>query len=48
MPGDEVFSTKSIFTENGDYYIDKPNLNLFLVIGKLNSTYFLEGYYKVS
>ena len=49
MPGDEVFSTKSIFTENGDYYIDKPNLNLFFrFIGKLNSTYFfLEGYYKI-
>ena len=30
MPGDEVFSTKSKFYDNGTYDIHEPNLNIFL------------------
>lgn len=41
MPGDQGFSTKSIFNLDGTYYIDQPKLNFFWnFIGKLNLTYF--------
>ena len=40
MPGDQGFSTKSEFRENGDYIIDNPKINFFYnFLGKLNFTY---------
>ena len=47
MPGDQGFSTKSEFRENGEYIIDIPKINSFYnFVGKLNITYFsIDIYY---
>lgn len=47
MPGDEGFSTKSKFYNDGKFQIDKPKLNIiFQSIGKLSLTYFIiDSYY---
>jgi len=47
MPGDQGFSTKSIFKNDGEYKIDAPKLNNFYhLLGKLNLTYlFIDIYY---
>ncbi len=49
MPGDEIFSTKSEFNDDGTYNIHEPNLNIFFrLIGKLRLTYFfIDGYYRL-
>tara|TARA_B110000977_G_scaffold65972_1_gene89758 strand:- start:168 stop:1265 length:1098 start_codon:yes stop_codon:yes gene_type:complete len=49
LPGDEIFSTKSTFYNDGSYKIYKNELNIFYqILGKLNFTYFLiDSYYKI-
>jgi hypothetical protein len=46
MPGDQGFSTDSIFKDDGTYVISKPKLNFFYqLLGKLNITYFMIDVY---
>lgn len=47
MPGDQGFSTKSKFENDGKFKIDTPKLNSFYhFLGKLNLTYFfIDTYY---
>lgn len=46
MPGDQGFSTKSEFRDNGEYIIDTPKLNSFYnFLGRLNFTYLLIDIY---
>ena len=49
LPGDEGFSTKSTFSDNGEYKIHKTKLSIFYqIIGKLNLTYFvLDSFYNI-
>jgi len=47
VPGDQTNGTDSIFLENGNYEIVKPETNFFLqIIGKINLTYFaIDSFY---
>jgi len=46
MPGDQGFSTNSIFKDDGTYTIPQPELNLFYqILGKLNITYLIIDVY---
>ncbi len=47
MPGDQGFSTKSIFNDDGSYSLEEPKLNFFYqLLGKLNITYLMiDTYY---